>query len=82
MSNPAVSEFRKDNIESDPQVLMNNDANPFAKLIKNMANKEGKSAVVFGTVTDNERIYVVPKLTVDMSVEVQHQVPMSIVLGP
>merc|ERR1711971_553055 len=35
-----------------------------SKLIKNMANKEGKTATVVGTVTDDKRVYDVPKLTV------------------
>eukprot|EP00408_Alexandrium_pacificum_P029009 CAMPEP_0171190816 /NCGR_PEP_ID=MMETSP0790-20130122/19048_1 /TAXON_ID=2925 /ORGANISM="Alexandrium catenella, Strain OF101" /LENGTH=119 /DNA_ID=CAMNT_0011655953 /DNA_START=98 /DNA_END=453 /DNA_ORIENTATION=- len=34
------------------------------KLIKNMGNKEGKIAVVVGTVTDDKRIYEVPAMTV------------------
>eukprot|EP00972_Heterocapsa_arctica_P055543 8193625-Heterocapsa_arctica.AAC.1 len=35
-----------------------------SKLIKNMEKKEGKVAVVVGTVTDDKRIYDVPKLSV------------------
>ncbi|CAE8616306.1 unnamed protein product [Polarella glacialis] len=35
-----------------------------SKLGKFMANKEGKIAVVVGTVTDDKRMYEVPKLTV------------------
>merc|ERR1712060_344248 len=34
------------------------------KLIKNMANKDGKIAVVVGTVTDDKRVYDVPELKV------------------
>merc|ERR1719385_485183 len=34
------------------------------KLIKNMANKDGKIAVVVGTVTDDKRVYEVPELKV------------------
>merc|ERR1712190_281456 len=34
------------------------------KLSKNMANKEGKIAVVVGTVTDDKRLYEVPELKV------------------
>merc|ERR1719362_2494867 len=34
------------------------------KLIKNMENKDGKIAVVVGTVTDDKRIYDVPELKV------------------
>ncbi|CAJ1371464.1 unnamed protein product [Effrenium voratum] len=35
-----------------------------SKLQKNMANKEGKTAVVVGTVTDDKRLYEVPKMSV------------------
>merc|ERR1711988_1818495 len=35
-----------------------------SKLIKNMQKKEGKIACVVGTVTDDERVYDVPKLSV------------------
>merc|ERR1712232_577694 len=35
-----------------------------SKLIKNMQNKDGKIACVVGPVTDDKRIYDVPKLTV------------------
>merc|ERR1711879_521749 len=35
-----------------------------SKLIKNMKNKEGKIACVAGTVTDDERVYDVPKISV------------------
>eukprot|EP00929_Paragymnodinium_shiwhaense_P029702 TRINITY_DN1696_c0_g3_i1.p1 TRINITY_DN1696_c0_g3~~TRINITY_DN1696_c0_g3_i1.p1 ORF type:complete len:187 (+),score=51.61 TRINITY_DN1696_c0_g3_i1:85-645(+) len=35
-----------------------------SKLIKNMGSKEGKVAVVVGTVTDDKRVYDVPKLSV------------------
>ena len=35
-----------------------------SRLIKNMANKEGKVAVVVGTITDDKRVYDVPKLSV------------------
>ncbi|CAE8599350.1 unnamed protein product [Polarella glacialis] len=35
-----------------------------SKLGKFMANKDGKIAVVVGTVTDDKRMYEVPKLTV------------------
>mmetsp|Transcript_66143 Transcript_66143/g.204691 ORF Transcript_66143/g.204691 Transcript_66143/m.204691 type:complete len:187 (+) Transcript_66143:70-630(+) len=35
-----------------------------SKLIKNMANKEGKIACVVGTVTDDKRVYEVPKMSV------------------
>merc|ERR1719183_1690251 len=35
-----------------------------SKLIKNMAKKEGKIACVVGTVTDDKRVYDVPKLSV------------------
>merc|ERR1719297_237142 len=35
-----------------------------SKLIKNMASKDGKIAVVVGTVTDDKRVYDVPKLSV------------------
>merc|ERR1719253_2491538 len=35
-----------------------------SKLAKAMENKDGKIAVVVGTVTDDKRIYDVPKLTV------------------
>eukprot|EP00408_Alexandrium_pacificum_P021846 CAMPEP_0171181452 /NCGR_PEP_ID=MMETSP0790-20130122/14267_1 /TAXON_ID=2925 /ORGANISM="Alexandrium catenella, Strain OF101" /LENGTH=99 /DNA_ID=CAMNT_0011646391 /DNA_START=12 /DNA_END=307 /DNA_ORIENTATION=- len=34
------------------------------KLVKNMGNKEGKIAVVVGTVTDDKRIYDVPAMCV------------------
>mmetsp|Transcript_100804 Transcript_100804/g.325355 ORF Transcript_100804/g.325355 Transcript_100804/m.325355 type:complete len:188 (+) Transcript_100804:85-648(+) len=35
-----------------------------SKLIKNMQKKEGKIAVVVGTVTDDKRVYDVPKIAV------------------
>ena len=35
-----------------------------SKLIKNMENKDGKTAVVVATVTDDKRVTEVPKLTV------------------
>eukprot|EP00928_Gymnodinium_smaydae_P090506 TRINITY_DN742_c0_g1_i2.p2 TRINITY_DN742_c0_g1~~TRINITY_DN742_c0_g1_i2.p2 ORF type:complete len:187 (+),score=57.01 TRINITY_DN742_c0_g1_i2:669-1229(+) len=35
-----------------------------SKLIKNMGNKDGKIACVVGTVTDDKRVYEVPKLSV------------------
>merc|ERR1712060_563183 len=35
-----------------------------SKLASSMANKEGKIAVVVGTVTDDKRLYDVPKVTV------------------
>mmetsp|Transcript_3903 Transcript_3903/g.11422 ORF Transcript_3903/g.11422 Transcript_3903/m.11422 type:complete len:187 (-) Transcript_3903:83-643(-) len=35
-----------------------------SKLVMNMAKKEGKIAVCVGTVTDDKRIYEVPKMTV------------------
>eukprot|EP00931_Biecheleriopsis_adriatica_P035652 TRINITY_DN20540_c0_g2_i2.p1 TRINITY_DN20540_c0_g2~~TRINITY_DN20540_c0_g2_i2.p1 ORF type:complete len:189 (-),score=45.61 TRINITY_DN20540_c0_g2_i2:53-619(-) len=35
-----------------------------SKIIKFMENKDGKIAVVVGTVTDDKRVYDVPKLTV------------------
>merc|ERR1711948_159331 len=35
-----------------------------SKLSKSMENKEGKIAVVVGTITDDKRIYEVPKVTV------------------
>merc|ERR1719240_603531 len=35
-----------------------------SKLIKNMQKKEGKVACVVGTVTDDERVFDVPKLSV------------------
>mmetsp|Transcript_14300 Transcript_14300/g.32517 ORF Transcript_14300/g.32517 Transcript_14300/m.32517 type:complete len:188 (+) Transcript_14300:111-674(+) len=35
-----------------------------SRLIKNMENKEGKIAVVVGSVTDDKRIYDVPAMTV------------------
>merc|ERR1712137_534044 len=35
-----------------------------SKLIKSMENKDGKIAVVVGTVTDDKRIFDVPKVTV------------------
>merc|ERR1711941_31411 len=34
------------------------------KLMKNMENKDGKIAVVVGTVTDDKRVYDVPELKV------------------
>merc|ERR1712079_254432 len=34
------------------------------KLIKNMSNKEGKIAVVVGTVTDDKRVYDIPELKI------------------
>merc|ERR1719191_2734049 len=33
-------------------------------LLKNMANKDGKVAVVVGTITDDKRLFEVPKLSV------------------
>merc|ERR1712137_805128 len=35
-----------------------------SKLVKSLENKEGKIAVVVGTITDDKRIYEVPKVTV------------------
>merc|ERR1711976_695642 len=35
-----------------------------SKLIKSMENKDGKIAVIVGTVTDDKRIYEVPKVSV------------------
>merc|ERR1712217_293459 len=35
-----------------------------SKLAKSMENKDGKIAVLVGTVTDDKRVYEVPKLTV------------------
>merc|ERR1712238_576962 len=35
-----------------------------SKLSKSMENKDGKVAVVVGTITDDKRIYDVPKITV------------------
>merc|ERR1711920_213181 len=35
-----------------------------SKFVKSMENKEGKIAVVVGTITDDKRIYEVPKVTV------------------
>mmetsp|Transcript_6131 Transcript_6131/g.6601 ORF Transcript_6131/g.6601 Transcript_6131/m.6601 type:complete len:124 (-) Transcript_6131:22-393(-) len=35
-----------------------------SKLVLNMKNKDGKLACVVGTVTDDKRIYEVPKMTV------------------
>ena len=35
-----------------------------SRLIKNMANKDGKIAVVVGKITDDKRVYEVPKLSV------------------
>merc|ERR1712238_228356 len=35
-----------------------------SKLSKSMENKDGKVAVVVGTITDDKRLYEVPKLTV------------------
>merc|ERR1719362_690451 len=35
-----------------------------SKLIKNLENKDGKIAVVVGTITDDKRVYDVPKLLV------------------
>merc|ERR1719236_236453 len=35
-----------------------------SKLIKNMANKDGKIATVVGTITDDKRVFDVPKLSV------------------
>merc|ERR1712187_84971 len=35
-----------------------------SRLLKNMENKEGKIACVVGTVTDDKRVYDVPKLSV------------------
>ena len=42
-----------------------------SKIVKNMANKEGKIAVVAGTMTDDERIH----RTVNMPVVMQAKVP-------
>ena len=38
------------------------------KLVKSMANKESKIAVVAGTVTDDEKSHDVPRFTVDLPV--------------
>merc|ERR1712137_1385196 len=35
-----------------------------SKLVKSLENKDGKTAVVVSTVTDDKRIYEIPKLTV------------------
>merc|ERR1711976_375018 len=35
-----------------------------SKVIKFMENKDGKTAVVVGTITDDKRIYEIPKLSV------------------
>ena len=38
-----------------------------ARLIRQMKNHEGKTAVIVGTVTDDNRIMTVPKMTVSNS---------------